>query len=184
MTVVIGALDVPRRVDEALEVEAAALGRAVESFRRAAYLRHADQPGYTAFGAYDGERLVGLAYGHVNAPGQWWYEQIAAQMQDNGLQEWLDESFVLVEIHVLPAHQGNGYGRTLLSRLLQDRRERRVMLSTETRDTPAHQWYRRLGFVDLLPDFRFATTEVPFAIMGAPLPLPLGGPRVSGVTPV
>lgn len=169
----IGPLDVTRRVDEALVIEAAALGRPVEAFRRDAYLRHAQQPGYVGLGAYDdADRLVGLAYGHTDAPGQWWHEQIAPAMRAAGHGEWLHGSFVIVEIHVHPDRQGGGIGSDLLAELLRERPEPRVMLSTEARPTRARAWYQRLGFVDLLPRFRFSTSDRPFAIMGAPLPLP------------
>ncbi len=166
-------LDLAVRMDEALAVEAAALDRPVESFRREAYLRHAEQPGYGAFGAFDtADRLVGLAYGHRDCRGQWWHEQIAPALTAVGQEGWLDGAYVLVELHVLPARQAEGLGRALLTRLLAGVEQDRLLLSAEDRETPARRWYRRLGLRDLLVDFRFSSTDKPFAIMGGPLPLP------------
>lgn len=164
-------VDLSAHVDEALAVEAAALGRPPEPFRRESYLRHTTFPAFAALGASCGEKLVGFGYGHTDAPGQWWHEQIAAALSatDNGA--WLEGAFVLVELHVRPEFQGRGLGRTLLTELLGARSEPRAMLSAHDAETRARQLYRRLGFVDLLTDFRFAGTDRPFAVMGARLPL-------------
>jgi len=47
-----------------------------------------------------------------------------------------------------------------------------AVLSTMDSDTKARRLYRGLGFTDLLTSFTFPGTEMPYAIMGAPLPLP------------
>ena len=167
----IAPLDVAARVDEALAVEAAAFGRPLESFRRDSYLRHTTYAGFDALGALVDERLVGFGYGHVNEPGQWWYDQIARAMMAAGHGAWLEDGFVLVELHVMPQFQGQGIGRTLLTTLLRRRREARALLSAHDLETPARRLYRHVGFVDLLTGFRFSGTPRPFVVMGAVLPL-------------
>jgi ribosomal protein S18 acetylase RimI-like enzyme len=164
-------IDLAARVDAALAVEAAAFGRAVEGFRRDAYLRHATYPGYAAVGVLDEDRLVGFGYGYTDAPGQWWHEQVADAMISTGHAEWLDGSWVLTELHVLPDYQGRHLGKRMLLDLLLARPEPRAMLSTEDTETTARGLYRRVGFVDLLTRFRFASTPRPFAVMGVTLPL-------------
>lgn len=166
----IASVDLPSRVDEAVEVEAAAFRRPVDRNRAGGYLRHSTYPGFFALGAFDrDDRLVGFGYGHTDQPGQWWHEQVAPAMAEAGCSEWLAEAFVLVELHVLPAHQGRGLGRRLLTELLAGRGERRALLSTDDGETPARSLYRRVGFTDLLTGFRFTTTTRPYAVMGAPL---------------
>lgn len=167
----IGPLDLSSSVDEALTVEAAAFARPPEPFRRESYLQHMTYPRFTALGAWSGAHLVGFAYGHTDAPGQWWHDQIADVMRRNGHEAWLESAFVLVELHVHPEHQGRGAGRTLLTRLLSDRPEARALLSAHDTETRARRLYRRQGFVDLLTDFRFDGTDRRFAVMGVSLPL-------------
>jgi ribosomal protein S18 acetylase RimI-like enzyme len=95
-------------------------------------------------------------------------------MSAAGHAAWLDGSWVLVELHVHPDWQRRGLGRTLLTRLVADRAEPAVLLSTDDAPTPARRLYRRLGFVDLLTGFRFGGEARPFAVMGARLPLRQG----------
>jgi ribosomal protein S18 acetylase RimI-like enzyme len=164
-------LDLASRVDEALAVESAAFGRPAEPFRRESYLRHMTYPAFAALGATSDDQLVGFGYGHTDAQGQWWHDQIADAMAAAGHDAWLHGAFVLVELHVRPEFQGQGLGRSLLTQLLVDRTEQRAMLSAHDSETPARRLYRRIGFVDLLTDFRFAGTDRPFAVMGSHLPL-------------
>jgi GNAT superfamily N-acetyltransferase len=135
------------------------------------YAEHAGEPGYRAVGAWLGQDLVGFAYGHDARPGQWWREQVAPALAQVGLAGWLDDAYVLVELHLLPAHHGQGLGQALLAGLVGPVTRRRLLLSTDDLDTRARRFYRRNGCLDLLTGFRFSTTRRPFAIMGGLLPL-------------
>ena len=84
---------------------------------------------------------------------------------------YLDDSFEVAELHVVPAYQGMGIGRELLLRLTADRQERTAVLSTMDTESPARRLYRTAGFTDLLTGFRFSGGEPPYAVMGARLPL-------------
>jgi ribosomal protein S18 acetylase RimI-like enzyme len=84
---------------------------------------------------------------------------------------WLDDSFEIAELHVLPPWQGQGIGRSLLLSIAAGRPERTAVLSTADAPTKARRLYRGLGFTDLLTDFRFSGGEPPYAVMGATLPL-------------
>ena len=84
---------------------------------------------------------------------------------------WLDDSFEIAELHVLPRWQGNGIGRSLLLTVADGRPERTAVLSTADAPTRARRLYRAVGFTDLLTDFRFSGAEPPYAVMGATLPL-------------
>jgi ribosomal protein S18 acetylase RimI-like enzyme len=86
----------------------------------------------------------------------------------------LSDYFELTELHVHPAAQGRGIGGTLLERLLRDRTERAVLLSTPEvtgEDNRAWRLYRRQGFTDVVRNFVFAGDNRPFAILGRRLPL-------------
>lgn len=174
----IAELDLRRHAGTALQIQAAALATVgnpeVDPSRAEIYVYHATQPRFRAFGAWDADRLVGFTYGHLVAPGQWWHGQVAPALRERRLDGWLASTYVLVELHVLPERHGQGIGPDLVRALVGPVAERRLLLSTDDLDTPARRLYRRLGFQDLLTGFRFSSTARPFAIMGAPLPLPPG----------
>jgi GNAT superfamily N-acetyltransferase len=153
--------------------------------------RHAANPGFRAFAALlpaegdpsgPGTTLAGFTYGFHGTPGQWWHDMVAAalaQPRRRGLDAragadgrgWLDDSFEVAELHVLPAYQGMGIGRELLLRLTAGRPERTAVLSTADAESRARRLYRGVGFTDLLTGYRFAGGEPPYAVMGAALPL-------------
>jgi GNAT superfamily N-acetyltransferase len=134
-----------------------------------------------------GPVLAGFTYGFCGAPGQWWHDTVAAALAvtfasarsrassaypaPEGGVAWLDDSFEVAELHVLPAYQGMGIGRELLLRLTSGRPERTAVLSTADADSRARRLYRGVGFTDLLTGFRFSGGEPPYAVMGARLPL-------------
>jgi len=123
--------------------------------------------------------LLGIAYGYRGARRQWWCEEVrsgllASARSATAADALLDGYFELTELHVLPTAQGLGLGEQLLRRLLAERSERSVLLSTP--EVPqernrAWQLYRRLGFTDVLRHFRFAGDGRPFAVLGRGLPL-------------
>jgi ribosomal protein S18 acetylase RimI-like enzyme len=135
--------------------------------------------------------LAGFTYGFHGVPGQWWHDTVAGALaMSSGPSRpswfsgasrtagtgWLDNSFEVAELHVLPAHQGMGIGRELLLRLTTGRPERTAVLSTADAESRARRLYRGVGFTDLLTGFRFSGAEPPYAVMGAMLPL-LAAPR-------
>jgi ribosomal protein S18 acetylase RimI-like enzyme len=139
--------------------------------------------------------LAGFIYGFHGVPGQWWHDTVAGALAlssgssrpswfsgavgsagRDGAAAWLDNSFEVAELHVLPAYQGMGIGRELLLRLTTGRPERTAVLSTADAESRARRLYRGVGFTDLLTGFRFSGVEPPYAVMGAMLPL-LAAPR-------
>ncbi|MGZ6800449.1 MAG: GNAT family N-acetyltransferase, partial [Mycobacteriaceae bacterium] len=109
----------------------------------------------------------------------WWHEEVrsgllARARPASAAESLLDEYFELTELHVLPSAQGLGLGEQLLRRLLTNRPEPTVLLSTP--EAPHEQnraWklYRRLGFDDVLRHFNFTGDARPFAVLGRALPL-------------
>jgi ribosomal protein S18 acetylase RimI-like enzyme len=154
--------------------------------RRTIMAGHAGNPGFRALavtGDGTGE-TVGFGYGFHGAAGQWWHDTVsralAARSGDRAAAAWLDDSFEVAELHVVPGHQGHGVGAEVLLRLTAGRPERTALLSTRDADTPARRLYRGTGFTDLLTAFRFFPGgEPPYAVMGAELPLRARSPRLS-----
>jgi ribosomal protein S18 acetylase RimI-like enzyme len=152
------------------------------SGREAIMERHAASPGFRGFTALVDGRLAGFTYGFHGETGQWWHDMVAAALatrsgsaapttEGTGPGGWLDDTFEIAELHVLPLWQGNGIGRSLLLSVTDGRPERTAVLSTADAPTRARRLYRGVGFTDLLTDFRFSGTEPPYAVMGAMLPL-------------
>jgi GNAT superfamily N-acetyltransferase len=168
------------------------------SGREAIMERHAVSPGFRGLTAHDDGQLVGFCYGFHGENGQWWHDMVAAALASRSggagygdavsggpghggpgygggavaaHRAWLDDSFEIAELHVLPTWQGQGIGRSLLLSIAAGRPERTAVLSTADAPTRARRLYRGVGFTDLLTDFRFSGGEPPYAVMGATLPL-------------
>ncbi|MGR8007942.1 GNAT family N-acetyltransferase [Streptomyces hypolithicus] len=172
--VVIAPVDLTARVDEALAVQAAAFGLSDEEIgvRRHIVLRHLQSPGALALGATtpDG-RLVGFVYGMPNDRHHWWSTVVEPYLRRTGTDGWLDDSFVITELHVDPAHQARGIGRELITTLTDISGQPRSILSAIDIESPARALYRALGYTDLARQVLFPSAPRPYAVMGAPLPL-------------
>ncbi len=157
--------------EEVLDVYAEAMEVHTEAAlsRRGILASHLDCTGLRAVAAMDGERLVGIAYGYVGAPGQWWHDQVRAALSPPVAASWLDGAFEVCELHVRPAYQGTGLGRRLVSRLLAEVETPTAVLTTPDRETRARRFYRCGGWVDLVRDLHFPGDPRPFAVLGLPL---------------
>ncbi|MFI6403606.1 GNAT family N-acetyltransferase [Streptomyces sp. NPDC050548] len=171
--VVIGPLDLSARVDEALAVQAIAFGLGADevAVRRQIVLRHMTYPGARAFGATSAERLVGFVYGMPNNRTHWWSTVVEPYLRSGGHDTWLDDSFVITELHVHPHFQNRGVGRSLITTITDTAAEPRSILSAIDTDSPARGLYRSLGYEDLARQVLFPSAPKPYAVMGAPLPL-------------
>lgn len=162
--------EVLRRADELARIYQRAFGYSDERrdhFRdtRLAYLPLYD--GALTLGAFEGETLVGFVYGFDYQPGHWWPQQVGPALQDAGHTAWTVDTFELNELEILPEHQGRGHGTALLRELLARAPHRHTLLSTTADPADrAKVLYRRLGFVDLVPGFRYAGVAEPANIMG------------------
>jgi ribosomal protein S18 acetylase RimI-like enzyme len=170
-------------INEQLAIYAAAMDANADDLpgRRAIMERHAGNPGLRALAAVEGQsgRVVGFAYGFRGYPGQWWHDVVlaglTAEAGGDAAHAWLANVLEIAEVHVRPEFQARGIGRRLVLMLTAHRAEATALLSTRDAATPARRLYRSLGFTDLLTDFLFPGGGVPYAVMGAPLPLPGGG---------
>ncbi|OIV35384.1 GNAT family N-acetyltransferase [Mangrovactinospora gilvigrisea] len=177
--VVIRGIDLASRAGELLDIQALAFGLTDDDIavRRQIVARHAGYPGVRAFGAVlaTGPRAgaaVGFGYGMPNNRSHWWSTVIQPYLERADHGEWLDDSFAITELHVLPAFQKRGLGRALLTTLVAGVPCKRSILSAIEGRTPARRLYHSLGYTDLAGPVRFPGTEKPYVVMGAPLPLP------------
>ena len=195
--------DMAHRLDDALAVyvDAMRYPPGTEDQRASMWLEHTRRRGWKAVAAIDVSApievtaaglnagtdgialstapMLGVAYGYRGAPDQWWQRQVASGLRLTGadqahISELMDDYFELTELHIHPSAQGRGLGEALVRRLLDDRRERHVLLSTpETNGEPNRAWrlYRRLGFADIIRGYHFAGDPRAFAILGRALPI-------------
>ncbi|SDP05997.1 GNAT family N-acetyltransferase [Actinacidiphila guanduensis] len=172
--VVVGPCALAEHVDEALAVQAVAFGLGPEevAIRRQIVLRHLANPGARALAAHtpDG-RMVGFVYGLPNDRAHWWSGIVQPYLREQGNDGWLDDSFVITELHVLPGFQGRGIGRALITEITDTADQPRSILSAIDGESPARHLYRALGYRDLARPVHFPSASRPYAVMGAPLPL-------------
>ncbi len=112
-----------RRAEEVLDVYAEAMGvpRAARGSRRAILAAHLDRTGLGAVGARDtAGALVGVAYGHLGEPGQWWHDRVQVALVDAlGAREAAAGCAApsrCASCTCARAWQGTGLGRDLLER--------------------------------------------------------------------
>ncbi|KNB51186.1 GNAT family N-acetyltransferase [Streptomyces caatingaensis] len=172
--IVVGPLDLAARVDDALAVQALAFGLSAEEVgvRRHIVLRHLTSPGARALGATtDSGRLVGFVYGMPNDRRHWWSTVVEPYLRATGHEDWLDDAFVITELHVHPAFQNRRIGRSLITALTAGAAEPRSILSAIDAESPARALYRKLGYRDLARQVVFPSAASPYVVMGAELPL-------------
>lgn len=109
--------------------------------------------------------IVGFLCGFDLQLQHWWPREIRDALDSRGLVDWLDDAFELMDLQVDPRVQGQGIGTRLLLRQFSEMPHRRMLLSTDP-DGRARSLYRRLGFVDLVPDFVYEGTTYAAALMG------------------
>lgn len=173
-SVVVGPVNLAARIDEALAVQALAFGLSDDEIevRRHIVYRHLLQPAACALGALtESGRLVGFVYGMPNNRVHWWSTVVEPYLRQNGTEGWLDDSFVITELHVHPGYQGQGIGRALITSITDGVDQPRSILSAIDTESPARGLYRSLGYQDLARQVIFPSAPSPYAVMGAPLPL-------------
>ena len=188
--------DMQRRLPDALGVyvDAMRYPRGTENQRAAMWLEHTRRRGWQAVAAVEVEAsggsapsseelsdapMLGVAYGYCGAPDQWWQQQVVAGLERSGfpapeITKLMDSYFELTELHIQPRAQGRGLGEALARRLLSERSEANVLLSTPEANGEANRaWrlYRRLGFTDVIRGYHFTGDPRAFAILGRQLPL-------------
>jgi ribosomal protein S18 acetylase RimI-like enzyme len=158
--------------DEVLDVYAQAMGvsGSVARSRRPIVTSHLERKGLKAVAAQDADgRLVGVAYGYLGAPGQWWHDQVQAALPADHRSRWLAGAFEVCELHVRPEVQGQGVGRSLLDALLTGPPAPTAVLTTPDADTRARGFYRAAGWVDLVRRLVFPGDPREFAVLGKDL---------------
>lgn len=158
-------------IDGILDVYAEAMGsnKTEARSRRSVVAGHLGRTGLRAVAATQGDRLVGIAYGYLGGPGQWWHDHVKAAVQEVDpelARTWLQHAFEVCELHVRPPLHGRGVGRELLLRLLAGTDASTAVLTTPDAETRARRFYRSGGWVELVCGLRFPGDPRSFAVLG------------------
>jgi len=163
-------------VGEVVDVWASAHGLPAASATRREFggerlPRHAARAGFRFVGAFASDRrLVGFVYGYTGAPGQWWYDKVAAALDSEAAAEWLDPPhFELTELAVTPSYQQRGVGSRLHDEVLDGLPQERALLSALADNTRVIAFYEHRGWRVVLPELRFEPGRPLFAILGREL---------------
>lgn len=155
------------------DIFAAALGLGAFEAQVLAFGEHAPEhsrePSFSAVAAFVDGRPAGFAYGYDATPGQWWYEQVARQLETEHRRRWLADAFELVEIHVRPEAQGQGLGGRLHDLLLSGVRRATAVLSTPATESRAMLLYRGRGWTTLAEGRLFEGVRDRYRVMGLEL---------------
>lgn len=158
------------RREDIIDVYAEAMGvdRAAALSRRSILAAHEDRAGLIAVAAVDsGQRLLGIAYGYLGEPGQWWHDQVELALSPSQCRDWLAGAFEVCELHVRPALQGTGLGRSLLSSLLDLTSAPVAVLTTpDGVPTRARRFYAAGGWTELMSKLQFPGDTRTFAVLG------------------
>jgi ribosomal protein S18 acetylase RimI-like enzyme len=123
-----------------------------ETWRSAVWDKHSVRDGFRLARAYDGDALVGFAYGYTGERGQWWTDNALTVLDPEVAQSWLGGHFELVSIGVLPAARCGGIGRGLMHTLLGGLPHQRLLLMTSADPgDPARRLYASEGWRVLGP---------------------------------
>jgi ribosomal protein S18 acetylase RimI-like enzyme len=118
-------------------------------------------PGLACVVATTDDHAVGFAVGHDTVARPEWLRNVMAATQGPPVHDWLSDAWYLSDIATLPELQRRGIGRRMHDALMDLTVDRRRMLVTYHGDHPAKRFYRRLGWVELVPDLEY--------VSGAPL---------------
>jgi GNAT superfamily N-acetyltransferase len=112
-----------------------------EDAERFRSLLHAefDEPGFGLVGAWDGDLLVGMAYGFTKPAGVWWSDAPEPSPTPDS------SVFAVMEFGVHPAYRGRGLGRQLHDQLLLSRPESSATLKVWTA-APVREVYLQWGW--------------------------------------
>jgi ribosomal protein S18 acetylase RimI-like enzyme len=141
-----------------------------ETWLHSVWDKHSVRAGFRLARAYDGDSLLGFAYGYTGERGQWWTDNVAPLLEPEVAENWLGGHFELVSIGVLPAARRTGIARGLMRALLQGlSHDRLLLMTTADPADPARRLYAAEGWSVLGPGIGNGTVTMGRRPMGPPV---------------
>ena len=122
-------------------------GPTFEAWNEAVWQKHRARDGVRLARAYDGDALVGFAYGYTGQRGQWWTDNAARVLEADVADAWLGGHFELVSLGLLEGARRAGIGRGLLHAVVNGiEHERLLLMATSDATDPARRLYDSEGW--------------------------------------
>lgn len=171
------AIALPQLVD--IYIEAMHYSPAIREQSIARWKSDIMRPGFSCVVATTEYGISGFAYGFLGSPDTWWDRQLRRALMTMGgptpdQEDVLHNYYELAEIHVRPAEQGQGLGRSILDAFAWNLPARYLLLSTPEHAAEANsafRLYRKMGFTDFLRQLYYPADSRPFAILQSSVPL-------------
>jgi ribosomal protein S18 acetylase RimI-like enzyme len=123
-----------------------------ETWHRSVWATHSVRDGFRLARAYDGNSLVGFAYGYTGQRGQWWTDNVRPVLEPEVAETWLGGHFELVSVGVVAAARRRGIARGLMRVLLRGLpHDRLLLMTTADPQDPARRLYAAEGWAVLGP---------------------------------
>ncbi|MGB4135266.1 MAG: GNAT family N-acetyltransferase [Microbacterium sp.] len=122
-----------------------------EEWIEAMFARHAGRRGHRLVCAFDGEAVVGFAWGYVGERGQDWSDAAADALGPELAERWVGGHFEFVELGVHPERRRHGIGRRLHDLLLEGVRGSCLLSTSDDDADPAVRLYETSGWRTLGP---------------------------------
>jgi ribosomal protein S18 acetylase RimI-like enzyme len=117
------------------------------AWRDAVWDKHRVRGGFRLARAYDGDALVGFAYGYTGRPGQWWTDHAGEVLEQAVAEAWLGGHFEVVSLGVVAQARRGGIGQRLMHLLTEGLNHDRLLLMTTADATdPARCLYASQGW--------------------------------------
>lgn len=130
-------------------------------------LKHSTYEGFRGFVILTEEdKLIGFAYGYTSLPGQYYHELLAKELNEEEYKLWLQDCFEFVELAVHPSFRKEGYGKMLITKLLEDVNNKTTILTTQMDNTSARSLYESLQWKVLKAPFYPGNSKESYVIMG------------------
>jgi GNAT superfamily N-acetyltransferase len=127
--------------------------------------RYAGRDGFRLVVASEGGAATGVGLAVIGHPGDWWRDQVAAQLSPAEVAEWLGDAVLeVVNLAVRPGSRGRGLGAAMLAALLANAPAPTAVLTADSRATPARNLYATRGWIVLREQIRIGGGE-PAALM-------------------
>lgn len=121
-------------------------------WRDAVWDRHRVREGFRLTRAFDGDAVVGLAYGYTGEAGQWWTDNARTVLEPAVADAWLGGHFEVVSLGVIEPARRAGIGRKLMHTLVDGlRHDRLLLMTTSDASDPARRLYESDGWQVLGP---------------------------------
>ncbi|NMH68421.1 GNAT family N-acetyltransferase [Bacillus sp. RO3] len=130
------------------------------------FKRHSTYPQFEGYLAIINEQVAGYIYGYSSRKGQYYHELLSRHLRSE--REWMKNCMELVELGVHPGYRGRGIAKQLVTRLLHNRHEERVLLTTRKDNLEAIAFYHSQNFKTIKEGF-FPNVPDEYIIMGKPL---------------